>query len=312
MSSLKGVRILVTGATGYIGSHVSRKLVQEGCEVHILLRPTSGKHLISDIEENIIEHLYDGSYQSIERAVRLSRPEIVFHLASFASIRYETKDVPNMLESNIVMSTFLVEAMTQHQVKKLVNTSSFSQHVNQELYHPNSLYAATKQAFEDILLYYTNASSLQSITLVLFDNYGPNDPRPKLMNLIDRSLREGTTLLMTPGEQYLDLLYIDDVVDAYLVAAEQLFSCTGKRRERYAVRSKSRIKLQRLVPLFAEIAGKPLRVKWGALEYRPGEIMIPWNKGEVLPQWSQKIPIEQGIAKMICENDENLNKKEVK
>src|SRR5690606_40584249 len=79
-------------------------------------------------------------------------------------------------------------------VKYLINTSSYSQHVNQEHYNPNSLYAATKQAYEDILRFYS--TKLNIINLVLFDNFGPNDPRPKIMNLLYKSLVEKSTLLI--------------------------------------------------------------------------------------------------------------------
>lgn len=303
MDKLKNIRVFITGATGYIGSRLTSRLVKEGSIVHVLIRPTSNKQGLKDVLNDIEEHVYDGTYESIDRAICLSRPDIVFHLSSFASIRYQTEDVPSMLESNIILGTFLAEAMSKYGMNRLVNTSSFSQHVGQERYNPNSLYAATKQAYEDLLLYYSNYSFLNTVTLVLFDNYGPRDPRPKLMNLIYRALVEKTTLLLSPGEQFMDLLYIDDVINAYLVASAHLLDDNVRGYERYSVGSKKRIQLMKLIPLVEKISEKKIRVKWGALDYRPGEIMVPWQNGSPLPGWEQSISLEQGIEMFLKENN---------
>ncbi len=304
MVNLKGVRVFVTGATGYIGSSLTKRLVKEGSSVHVLVRSASNKHGLREVIDQITEHVYDGTYQSIDQAIRDSKPEIVIHLSSFASISYETKDVPAMLESNIVFGTYLAEAMANHKVTNLLNTGSFAQHFQQEDYYPNSLYAATKQAYEDVLLYYTKHSILNSITLVLFDNFGPNDPRPKIMNLLYRSMKDGTTLLMSPGEQWMDLLYIDDVIEAYIQAASLLMENKVLGSLRYAVGSEKLIQLNKLVLLMEQLSGEKIRVKWGARDYRSGEIMIPWRKGVPLPGWKQSIPLEQAIDRFIKENDQ--------
>lgn len=303
MNQFKKVSVLITGATGYIGSQLTKRLVKEGSDVHLLVRPSSNTEMLTDVIKEITTHVYDGSYHSMEQAIQRSRPKIVFHLASFASIRYQTEDVPKMVESNIVMGVYLAEAMTKGNVRKLVNTSSFSQHMDHSDYLPNSLYAATKQAFEDLICYYTTFSMLDCTSLVLFDNYGIEDPRPKLMNLLYQTMKEGTTLRMSPGEQYLDLLYIDDVIDAYLVAGRRLLVNEGKGLERFIVGNENRIQLKKLVRLVEEITKKQIRVEWGALDYRDGEIMVPWYEGTPLPGWKQNVSLEEGIRRFFKMNN---------
>ncbi|MFP7298718.1 NAD-dependent epimerase/dehydratase family protein [Neobacillus niacini] len=307
---LANLRVFVTGATGYIGSFLAKRLLEEGCTVHILVRNTSNLKLINPIIDNLFVHVYDGSYESIDRAIQKARPDLVFHLSSFASITIQTSDIENMISSNILLGTFLAEAMSKHRVTKIINTSSYSQHYNQQEYLPNSLYAATKQAFEDILLYYAHFHSFNVINLVLFDNFGPNDPRNKIMNLLFRALKNGNVLSMSPGEQFLDLLYIDNVIDAYMIAASRLMDGKGKNVERFAVRSSKPIQLKELVQLIEKISDKKISVRWGDLEYRPGEIMIPWSKGEILPGWSPSISLEQGISLYLQDDSKNQQRKE--
>lgn len=303
MDNLKGAVILVTGATGYIGSHVTRRLVKEGCTVHVIVRQTSDRTQLKEAREKIAEHLYDGTYESIERAISTALPDIVIHLSAFATITYQSNDIEKMIVSNILLGTFLAEAMANHQVYRFINTSSYSQHVNHESYQPNSLYAATKQAFEDILQYYSRSSLMNILSLVLFDNFGPDDPRPKIMNLLYRTMTDGKRLVMSPGEQQLDLLYINDVVNAYVVAATRLMNVgPSPCHERFAISCGQRIKLKDLVRLFEQISECPLEVEWGGIDYRPGEIMTPWNQGNILPGWSPSISVEEGIRLFISEN----------
>ena len=73
MSSLKGARVFVTGATGYIGSHLTKKLVEEGSEVHVLIRPSSSKKTIENLLAHHQIHVYDGSYQSMDQAIKKAR-----------------------------------------------------------------------------------------------------------------------------------------------------------------------------------------------------------------------------------------------
>ncbi|MCA1322109.1 NAD(P)-dependent oxidoreductase [Bacillus tianshenii] len=306
MDSLKNAKVFVTGGTGYIGSCLVKRLVTEGCKVHVLTRPSSSTRALSSVMDSIQVHVSDGSYESIERAISSANSDLVFHLSSFASITYQSKDIENMITSNILIGTHLAEAMAKNGVTNLVNTSSYSQHYNQEDYHPNSLYAATKQAFEDILLYYSKASQMQVVNLVLYDNFGPHDPRPKIMNLLERARTDGKALSMSPGEQFLDLLYIDNVVDAYVVAGERLLAGSVQGMERFAVSSGRNIQLKELVSLYEQIAGGKIKVNWGQLNYRPGEIMVPWTKGISLPGWKPSISLEQGIRMFVEENRKSI------
>lgn len=113
-------------------------------------------------------------------------PDIVIHIASLTSVTHDYSTIENLLRSNIEFPTKLLEAMEVAGVKKFINTGTTWQNYNSADYEPVNLYAATKQAFEDILKYYIFAKGFSSITLRLFDTYGPNDTRKNLYHyLID-------------------------------------------------------------------------------------------------------------------------------
>jgi len=122
------------------------------------------------------------------------------------------------------------------------------------------------------------------------------------MNLLYQAMKSKEPLAMTPGEQQLDLLYIDNVIDAYIQAASLLHSNRIEGVERYAVSNLERVMLKELVCLFERISGNPIPIIWGARDYRKGEIMVPWSEGTILPGWKPRISLEEGIQLFIAQD----------
>lgn len=290
------MRVLLTGATGFIGSQLTHRLVAEGHAVAIVVRPESQLDMLQAVLPLIQVHLYDGSYSSLVRALELSEPELIFHVASLFLAQHNPQDVARLIDSNLNFPTQLLEAMSQAGVRQLINTGTSWQHYQNEAYNPVNLYAATKQGFEALLAYYIEAQGFRAITLKLFDTYGPGDTRPKLFSLLRKTARTGETLRMSPGEQLLDLVYIDDVLDAYLLAMASMPEVA--KTASYAVSNPARLSLQELVRIYAETVGRPVNVAWGGLPYRPREVFQLWSRHEVLPGWQARMALADGIVRM--------------
>lgn len=292
-------KALVTGATGFIGSHLVRHLLRAEWQVHAIVRPESD-HLALDGQSNLKVHEHNGSMDSLLTILTDTQPDIVFHLASLFLSKHESVDIDRLVKSNILFGAQLVEAMTQVGVKALVNTGTAWQHYESEQYNPVNLYAATKQAFETLLDYYTESNGIRSITLKLHDTYGPSDPRPKLINLLVRVAVSNEPLAMSPGEQQLSLVHIDDVVSAFEIAAERLLEHPEIRREDFSVESAQTCTLKQLVSEFETLVGRKLPISWGGRPYRKREIMVPWN-GKKLPQWEQRVELRSGLSNLLLE-----------
>lgn len=289
-------RALVTGATGFIGSHVTRRLHRDGWDVHIVTRSGSDRSGLQNIYNRLTVHKHDGSTQGMVCILKKSRPDAVFHLASLFLAQHQSDDIEPLIKSNLLFGTQLMEAMAKSDVRLLINTGTSWQHYENQLYSPVNLYAATKQAFEMILQFYLETTPMKAITLKLFDTYGPDDPRPKLFTLLRNAAQKGQALPMSPGEQLIDLVYIEDVVEAFILAAERLQTGQVDGHEIYAVSSGNPIKLRELVNRYVNIICTKLPVEWGEKPYRPREVMIPWHTGRSLPGWKPRISLDEGIS----------------
>jgi nucleoside-diphosphate-sugar epimerase len=290
-------KALVTGATGFIGSHLVKRLIEDNWDVHIIIRKGSNLHLLKSVLSRLTVHYFDGKTQRLISIIKHSKPNVVFHLASLFKAQHEAKDVGPLIQSNLLFATQLVEAMVENKVFAFVNTGTSWQHYKNESYDPVCLYAATKQAFETILKYYTEAYPLKVITLKLFDTYGPGDNRPKLFSLFHNAIKNKNSLLMSPGDQLIDIVFVSDVVDAFLLAANRILRHNIKSED-YAVSSGKPITLQTLVRLYEHVTGIKIPIKWGARPYRFREVMKPWNIGRTLPGWRPKIKLIDGIKRI--------------
>jgi nucleoside-diphosphate-sugar epimerase len=290
---------LITGGTGFIGANLVKRLISEGLNVHIIVRPTSELEQLNDVVNLIHIHIYDGSIESLLKIFELSRPNIVLHLASLFLAQHTPCDITPMIQSNLIFATQLVEAMVVNKVYKLINTGTSWQHYENKDYSPVCLYAATKQAFEAILQFYLETTSMQAITLKLFDSYGADDPRQKLFSLLEKVAYRQEILAMSPGNQQINLVYIEDIINAYCVAIDKLTTGLNSSHESYAVGSNVQLSLKEVVCIYEEEIGYKLPIAWGDRAYRDREVMEPWNRGISIEGWKPQVNIREGIRKII-------------
>ena len=294
------MRALVTGATGFVGAHLVRALVDDGDTVHAIVRPDSDPDRLRLLEGATV-HPSDGTVYDLSRIVGEARPDVVHHLAALFIAEHRLEHVAPLIEANLGFGTALLEAMRLHEVDALVNTGTVWQHYEDAEYDPVCLYAATKQAFEAIVVHYRNTNGLRAITLELTDTYGPNDPRGKLIALLLRLAREGGGVDISPGEQRLDLVHASDVTRAFRGAAERVRELAPGAEERYVVRSGEPLSVRELAGLVEDVSGARLDLRWGARPYRAREVMEPARIGETLPGWRAEVPLRRGLEELWTE-----------
>lgn len=289
------MRILITGATGYIANKLVKRLVEFDNAVWCTVRKTSD---VSRLENIDCELIYVDEVSVLYEQLRKIRPDLVIHLAGVFLSEHSKDNIQDMVESNIVFPTILFDAAYEAGCRKYINTGTCWQNFEGEKYNPVNLYAATKESVEDILKYYVNAKGIKGITLTIFDSYGPKDTRNKVLNIVSR-LSEGESIGMTQGEQKMYLCYIDDIVDAYLQAIILIQGYEEGEYHKYAVRGDKAYSLREIIQIYLEESRKNVIIKWGEREYRKREIMDPSDWGELLPGWYAKTSLKEGMKKYI-------------
>ena len=296
MSNAPAKRALVTGATGFIGGNLAARLQGDGWETHAVIRTTSQAGAVWQVLGESRVHVHDGSTEGMLAIVQQVQPTHIFHVASLFLAQHRADQVTTLVRSNVEFAAQLAEAAAVVKVPYFINTGTSWQHFEDAEFNPVNLYAATKEAGAGILRYYAEAGVFRVLNLELFDTYGPNDPRPKLFTLLRKAAASGETLAMSAGDQLIDLVFIDDILDAYTTAAEYIAQSSSFNT--FAVSSGAPLPLREMVGVWSKVTGRPLNIQWGARPYRPREVMVPWSRGKSLPSWKPAVGLERGIRKM--------------
>ena len=293
--------VVITGATGYIGSMLARECLNRGDRVGIICRENSNMDILRDISSHIEVCVYDScgkdAIDVMKSFMVKFKPDLVYHMASCFAAEHQPEQVNDLIDSNIKFSTQLVEAMSIAGVNKMVVASTAWQNYQDQEYNPVCLYAATKEAFEDILKYYTAVRGIDVIKLAIFDSYGPNDPRKKLIHLLERIAKSGESLDMSGGEQELDMVYIDDIVNDFLSAGMMLISGQA-HQDKYFIRSGQIVTLKELVCIFEKVYHTKLNINWGKRPYRTREVMTLARRGSSINTDAPRVSLEEGLTRI--------------
>ncbi len=278
-------RALVTGITGFIGGRLAQRLLDDGWQVDAIVRPHSATAALPFADRVTFHRVEDG--QDLTPVLAAAQPDVVFHLASLYLAEHRPDQVDALIQSNVLFPTLLAEAMVATGVRRLVNTGTAWQHYEGADYRPVNLYAATKQAAEDMLRYYADARGLSVVTLRLFDTYGEGDKRRKLIQILIDAARSGEPLAMSPGEQVVDMTHVDDVVEAFVLAAQRLVASDVALDELFYV-SHQRQSVRQLAAIVGDVLGRPVDASFGGRPYRAREVMEPYapTARERVPDWS--------------------------
>ena len=301
------MRALVTGCAGFIGSHLTERLLKEGFEVVGIDRFSS--YYPREIKErNIAPALKHKRFQLVEQDI-LETPELpqadyVFHLSAQAGVRASWgKDFDIYVRDNVLATQKLLEFYKDQKVAKFVYASSSSIYGNAELPlkedkvpTPISPYGVTKLAGENLCRLYRVNYGLPVISLRYFTVYGPRQrPDMAIHKMVLNILNGEEMLIFGDGTQTRDFTYVADIVEANILAARS--DTEGKI---FNVGGGNRISVNDLVKLIGEILGKEPIVRY--IEEQKGDVRHTWahiDRARAELGWQPQVNINDGLRKYI-------------
>ena len=306
ITTLRNTRVLVTGISGFIGSHLARRLVAEGAEVHGLVKSSSNLWRIQDLKNQIGLCYVDlRDFDSINKAVQGINPQKVFHLAACVDVSRSFEVMDDMVEVNIRGTLNLLRALDGISYDCFINTGTSEEYGDNrtpfredQVPIPVSPYSASKTATTIFCQMLHKTKGLPIITLRPFLTYGPGQENDMLIpSLIIKTLKV-EAFEMTEGEQTREFNYIDDIVDGFIKAAINQRAIG----EIINVGNGLEYKIKEVVAMVLKLMNSSLEPKMGALDYRPGET---WHfycdntKAREILDWRPKVGLEDGLRRTI-------------
>lgn len=309
-----GLKVLVTGATGFIGSNLVRKLIENNFEVYILLRTNSTLGTKRVDKYSKVKKIYGDSKELISKAKELPMFDICYNLASYG-VDYRQQDLDNILDGNIKFTLDIIEFCSLNKTKLLIHTGScFEYGINEvdllnesEFINPQSVYGSAKAASVIMGNTYAKLKDVKMITVRPFGIYGINEGMHKLIPSIIKAVIKNESMKLTEGMQIRDYLYIDDLLDAYIKLST---NDNIKPYEIFNVCSSKETTIRDIVREICEIANVDIDIfKFGEIPYRKSEVMrFVGDNSKILNQvnWSPKYSLREGLKLTYDWYKENL------
>lgn len=293
------MRVLLTGATGFLGSHLLKALINKGYEVVVLKRSTSDMWRLKGFENTFKS--YDIDLVPLQTAFEEQSIDIVIHTACAYGKKGES--MQEILETNLMFGIKLLNTSISFNSKSFFNTGTFF-NIGALSYKYLNYYALSKKQFEEWLQ--VASDKIQVINLKLEHMFGEQDGNDKFTAWILNELKqEKPTIPLTAGTQKRDFIYIDDVVSAYLTCLEQVPQLKNFNDIEVGTGVLTPVKtfVTLVKSTLEKLKGSPIetQLNFGALPYREGEIMEPQVDNSVLCSlgWQPKRSLEENIERFV-------------
>jgi nucleoside-diphosphate-sugar epimerase len=296
--------VLLTGGTGFLGSHILKSLLDFDYNVIVLVRKSSDLYRIENLREKIELFYLDENHRNLGDLFSNNKIDAIIHTATEYG---RGCSMSSILQTNLIFPIKLIEEGIKHKLKLFINSDTF---FGKPMYKDSSYlneYTTSKKYFLDYL--FDNKDKLKIVNMRLEHIFGENDSDNKFVtSVLNQLIQNEREILLTEGLQKRDFIYIDDVVDAYLKVLDN-YTRLNDFTEFEVGRGES-IKVRQFVEILSETIHSESQLKFGAISTRKGEIQDSVANVSNLKEigWESKYNIIQAIHRMV---DFEMNKEGV-
>ena len=286
------MRILVTGATGFIGNKLLKRLTDQHHTVAIYSRKQLNK-----IDSNVL--ILSGELNRFQKEIIAFSPEYVFHLAGSSIYPKNAEEEIELWSANVLNGNDLLSIVKEIPGLIFVNFTTSLAYDGTELY-PFSYYALTKANFVQSLQYFTRYYNVRVFNLILYTVYGKGDKTKRALNYILDSLDTSEPISMSPGEQLMDFIHVDDVIGLCMKLLENK---PNKKIEEIYVGTGRGTTLKEAAGLIELLSKQKTNIEFGAIPYRKEEKMVNIALTNNNRFWKSIISFEKGIEFLLLNSN---------
>jgi CDP-paratose synthetase len=281
---------LISGATGFLGGHLTRYLLAEGITVHFVHRAESSTALVHElVSQGAVAHAFEELSEVAAIAATID-PDYLFHLATHYLKDHTPADVAPLVDANVTFGAQLLEGVAGSDTI-VVSAMSYFQ-FNAGVPTPFSLYSATKQAFFDVCEFYRARRGLDIRQVVLYDTFGPGDVRDKLIPRLIGAVGADDLVSMGNSSQALNVLYCDDVASGMLAAA------AADAPPIMALRSHRNYSVGEIVAAIEQIAGAPFSKSFNE-DAPTNDLVEVAGTWPAPPGWRDEVSLDHGLREVL-------------
>ncbi|HET59691.1 MAG TPA: SDR family NAD(P)-dependent oxidoreductase [Chloroflexi bacterium] len=293
MKTLRDKRVLVTGASGFLGQHLLRRLAATGAQVSCSVFSDESSRSKRLTEHCTLLRADIRDQESVFDIFQTARPEIVFHLAA-VGVTKRNMGLLETFETNVEGTVHILEACTRFPVKRLIHTGTIYEHCD-----PATAYIASKLAAWAFVRAYIQDKNLPAVSVRLSHAYGPGQPSVSLVAGAILAALKGQNFKMTVGEQQRDFIYVDDLIEGMICAAIR----PGIEGMTLDLGTGHGTEIRQVISLIYELVQGTGEPCMGVLPYRKCEVM--WLVADVertanALDWHYQVDLKDGLTRTIA------------
>ena len=303
-SELSGCNILVTGANGFLGAALIKRLCECGAKVYALVR-SGREHSTVTAGQSRVVTVFSDFESGFEKtlAMKLPKIDLLYHCAA-SGVTTNRLDDKSLVLTNLALTKSFLELGLRKKVKRFVTLGSGFEYGVGEMRRedsclsPRSFYATSKSACSQLVQTYAFQEGLPTVVIRPFVVYGPGEAETRLITSVVKAVHSGKPVHLTQGRQLIDMLFVDDLIEALILSAvrekavgEILNICSGIG-----------VTVREVVQLLLQALEATNDVQFGALPERTSgadKLTGDWSKARSILGWHPKTGLTDGISATI-------------
>lgn len=310
MTSIKNKKIVITGGTGFIGTGLVKRMISMGNRPTLLIRRQSIKKIrpffpyVDLVETDLL------AYKDVNNAINKIMPDIIFHLAGYGVYSYTDLNPNNtkiIIKTNVFATSNLLYAAEQSSCKIFINTGTCFEYGDSnnpfketDSLNPCNIYGASKVMTSLACNILSKTFQMKIITIRPFTVYGPGQDDRRFITTVINNCLKGIDLKLAAKKTVRDYIFMEDVVDAYIIAAEKGKDFSG---EAFNISTGKGLDLKSAAELIMQLTkSKKIKILEGMFPERNGEVhslIGNSKKANELLNWKTKHSLQEGLLKTI-------------
>ncbi|WP_461207372.1 NAD-dependent epimerase/dehydratase family protein [Clostridium sp. DL1XJH146] len=306
----KNKKVFITGGAGFIGSHLVRRLLDMGANITILVRENSNLWKIEDIKKDL--EIFYANIQDknmVENIIKSIKPDIVYHLAAYG-VNSKKNDYAKALNVNVNGSLNVIEPLIFTGCEKIIYMGSSSEYGGgkeprdeKNALYPLNIYGSTKAAGTILMHQIARENDIGIITIRPFGLFGEREERHKIFSYIISSILKKEEVKLTSCEQYRDYLYVENLIDAMILATE-----SDIKNDIFNIGTGNVKKLKYYVDRIFNLTETDQKPLYGKLNSRISDMFRPEpnvDKIKNMLHWEERISLDEGLkltVQWFCKN----------
>lgn len=284
-------KILITGSTGFIGTNIINYLLKKNFYIYDILRAKNKENKkINKLKKNKnYRPIFYKEFNELEKKLRPLKINTIINCATYYSTKNDTKTIENLVQTNIIFCSIVLEAL-HVKIKKFINFGSMMEYSKNNNFFPRNFYAITKYFFQRIERFYKlKNSKIKFYDLKLYETYGEYDKRKKLIPEIIKNYKKNKTTKIISKNLNMNFVHIKSVIKIIdMIIFKEI------KENEYVVKNKKIVRIKKIIEFINKKLNKKIKVKYLSSK----KIDVLNTKLKTFPNWNDT----EDLKKFLLEN----------